>query len=227
MHISNLMERANEFDIIHNHYDFLPLTYSRLIKTPIVTTIHGFSSHKIIPVFKKYNCTSYYVSISNSDKNPELRYEATVYNGIDDKDFTYRKKPKEYLLFFGRIHPEKGTYESIQIAKATQRKLIISGLVQDHNYFKEKVEEYKLDAVFLESDSAVQSAIIPGVEHVKKVASQLARKGYEVKPILAPTVPKGSERLRFCLHSYNSEHQMAAVLNILATFATDNFKKDE
>jgi 8-amino-7-oxononanoate synthase len=95
------------------------------------------------------------------------------------------------------------------------------------NYFKEKVKEYKLDAVFLESDSAVQSAIIPGVEHVKKVASQLARKGYEVKPILAPTVPKGSERLRFCLHSYNSEHQMAAVLNILATFATDNFKKDE
>jgi glycosyltransferase involved in cell wall biosynthesis len=142
LHISNLMERANEFDIIHNHYDFLPLTYSRLIKTPIVTTIHGFSSHKIIPVFKKYNCTSYYVSISNSDRNPELRYEATVYNGIDDKDFTYRKKPKEYLLFFGRIHPEKGTYESIQIAKATQRKLIISGLVQDHNYFKEKVEPY-------------------------------------------------------------------------------------
>lgn len=142
LHISNLMERADEFDIIHNHYDFLPLTYSRLIKRPIVTTIHGFSSQKIIPVFKKYNSTSYYVSISNSDRSPELRYEATVYNGIDHQFFTYNNKPKDYLLFFGRIHPEKGTYESIQIAKESNRKLIISGLIQDEHYFKEKVEPF-------------------------------------------------------------------------------------
>src|SRR5215475_11009779 len=59
LHISNLMERASQFDIIHNNYDFLPLTYSELIKTPIITTIHGFSSPKIIPVFKKYNSTSH------------------------------------------------------------------------------------------------------------------------------------------------------------------------
>src|ERR1700710_295122 len=59
LHISNLMEKAADFDIIHNNFDFLPLTYSRLIKTPMITTIHGFSSPKIIPVYKKYNATNH------------------------------------------------------------------------------------------------------------------------------------------------------------------------
>jgi glycosyltransferase involved in cell wall biosynthesis len=142
MHISHLMERASEFDIIHNNFDFLPLTYSRLIKTPMITTIHGFSSPKIIPVYKKYNDINYYVSISNSDRSPELKYLATVYNGINEKEFTFREKHGDYLLFFGRIHQEKGTYECIKIAKIFGMKLIISGLIQDEKYFKEKVEPY-------------------------------------------------------------------------------------
>ncbi|MCD4795251.1 MAG: glycosyltransferase family 4 protein [Bacteroidales bacterium] len=142
LHISNLTEQAHKFDIIHNNYDFLPLTYSNLIKTPIVTTIHGFSSPKILPVYKKYNNSNHYVSISNSDRSPELDYIATVYNGIDIKYFTFIPHPKDYLLFFGRIHPEKGTYESIQIAKASGRKLIISGLIQDQAYFDVKVKPY-------------------------------------------------------------------------------------
>ena len=142
LHISNVMERAHEFDIIHNNFDFLPLTYSRLIDTPVVTTIHGFSSQQIIPVYKKYNSNSHYVSISNSDRSPELDYIATVYNGIDSTDFTFNEKPADYLLFFGRIHPHKGTYESIQIAKKANMKLIISGLIQDEAYFNEKVKPY-------------------------------------------------------------------------------------
>ena len=142
LHISNLMEQAHRFDIIHNHYDFLPLTYSGLIKTPMLTTIHGFSSQKIIPVYKKYNSTNHFVSISNSDRSPDLDYIATVYNGIDPTYFTFNPKPKDYLLFFGRIHPEKGTNESIQIAKQSGKKLIISGLIQDQNYFDAKVKPY-------------------------------------------------------------------------------------
>ena len=142
LHISNMMERASEFDIIHNNFDFLPLTYSRLIKTPMITTIHGFSSQQIIPVYKKYNNNNHYVSISDSDRSPELDYIATVYNGIDPKDFTFNNNPKDYLLFFGRIHPEKGTYESIQIAKKSNRRLIISGLIQDDAYFEEKVKPF-------------------------------------------------------------------------------------
>ncbi|NLN94722.1 MAG: glycosyltransferase family 4 protein [Bacteroidales bacterium] len=142
LHISNIMEHASDFDIIHNNYDFLPLTYSRLIKTPIVTTIHGFSSKKIIPVYKKYNSNTFYVSISNSDRSPELDYIATVYNGINTNDFTYNPSPEDYLLFFGRIHPEKGTLESIEIAKKSGRRLIISGLIQDQVYFEEKIKPH-------------------------------------------------------------------------------------
>jgi len=142
LHISHLMEQADEFDIIHNHFDFLPLTYSRLIKTPMLTTIHGFSSPKILPVYKKYNSDNHYVSISNSDRSPELEYTATIYNGLNTEVFTYQKTAKEYLLFFGRIHPEKGTYEAIQIAKQSGRKLIISGLIQDQEYFESKVKPF-------------------------------------------------------------------------------------
>ena len=142
LHISNLMERANEFDIIHNNFDFLPLSYSRLIKTPMITTIHGFSSPKILPVYAKYNPDNFYVSISNSDRNPALDYIATVYNGINADDFTFRSISKDYLLFFGRIHPEKGAYESIQIAKKSGKKLIISGLIQDREYFENKVKPF-------------------------------------------------------------------------------------
>ncbi len=140
MHIAHFMEMANRFDLLHNNYDFLPLTYSLLTNTPMVTTIHGFSSPKIVPVYQKYNNNNAYVSISNSDRSPLLSYAATIYNGINTEDFTFRKKPGAYLLFFGRIHPEKGTLKAIEIARKSQRKLIISGFIQDHRYFDEKIK---------------------------------------------------------------------------------------
>jgi glycosyltransferase involved in cell wall biosynthesis len=140
LHISNLMERASEFDIIHNNFDFLPLTYSGLIKTPVITTIHGFSSPKIIPVYKKYNSTGHYVSISDADRSPELDYLATVYNGLNTRDFKFNDKPGDYLLYFGRIHPDKGTAEAIEIAQKSKRKLLIAGIIQDENYFNEKIK---------------------------------------------------------------------------------------
>lgn len=142
LHIAHMMERATEFDIIHNNYDFLPLTYSRLVQTPMVTTIHGFSSPQIMPVYKQYNERNYYVSISNADRSPELEYIATVYNGIDVDDFTLKESVGEYLLYFGRIHPDKGTHEAIRIAKRANMPLIISGFIQDHKYYEEKVEPF-------------------------------------------------------------------------------------
>lgn len=164
LHISNLMEQADDFDLIHNNFDFLPLTYSRLIKTPMVTTIHGFSSPEIIPVYKKYNADNFYVSISNSDRSPELDYIATVYNGINTNDFTFNPLPKDYLLFFGRIHPEKGTYEAIQIAKKANRKLIISGLIQDEVYFENKVKPFinNSDIIFAGNSGAKKRDVLLG-----------------------------------------------------------------
>src|SRR5690625_4539519 len=143
MHISSLMEKAGEFDIIHNHFDFLPLTYSRLIETPVVTTIHGFSSPKIRPVYKQYNEAGYYISISNADRAPELHYVATIYNGLDVGKFPFKDSPLgDYLLFFGRIHPDKGTAEAIEIAQKSRKKLIIAGIIQDETYFKERIQPF-------------------------------------------------------------------------------------
>jgi glycosyltransferase involved in cell wall biosynthesis len=142
LHISEIMEQANEFDIIHNSFDFLPLTYSRLIKTPMVTTIHGFSSPKILPVYKKYNKSTYYVSISNADRSEELDYIRTVYHGIDINNFTLNKSSGNYLLYFGRIHPDKGTREAIQVAKMAKKKLVIAGIIQDKQYFDNYVQPY-------------------------------------------------------------------------------------
>lgn len=147
LHISNLMEQAADFDIIHNNFDFLPLTYTGLIKTPVITTIHGFSSQKIIPVYKKYNSRAHYVSISNADRSAELSYLATVYNGLDTKAFTFIEKPENYLLYFGRIHHDKGAAEAIEIAKKSKRKLLMAGIIQDDNYWKEKVEPYLDDQI--------------------------------------------------------------------------------
>lgn len=142
LHISHLMERADEFDIIHNHYDFLPLSYCRLISTPMLTTIHGFSSPLIIPVYKKYNAATHYVAISNANRHAELDYIATVYNGIDTNDFDFNGQPGDYLLFFGRIHPEKGTHKAIELAKRCGKKLVIAGLIQDNQYFTETIQPF-------------------------------------------------------------------------------------
>ena len=87
LHISEVFERAGEFDLIHNHFDFLPLSYSGLVDTPVVTTIHGFSSPRILPVFEKYNASSHYVSISDADRSPKLDYVATVHHGIALDEF--------------------------------------------------------------------------------------------------------------------------------------------
>jgi glycosyltransferase involved in cell wall biosynthesis len=146
LHISHLMEQADSFDIIHNHFDFLPLTYTKLIPCPMITTIHGFSSEQIIPVYKKYNAHSHYVSISNSDRHPSLKYLDTVYNGIDEMQFQSGEGDGDYLLYFGRIHPHKGAYEAIQIAMRANKKLILCGLIQDQNYFDEKVKPYLNDS---------------------------------------------------------------------------------
>jgi glycosyltransferase involved in cell wall biosynthesis len=142
LHISEVFERAAEFDLIHNHFDFLPLTYSGLVQTPVLTTIHGFSSERILAVYQKYNRRAYYVAISNADRHPKLDYAATVYHGIPLDEFTLRRRHGDYLLFFGRIHPEKGAAEAIQVARRASRRLIIAGIVQDRDYFDREVRPH-------------------------------------------------------------------------------------
>jgi len=142
LHIAEVFRRADEFDLIHNQFDFLPLTYSGFTNTPLVTTIHGFSSTSILPVYKKYNTRTHYVAISEADKSRELEYIATIHHGIDITQFTCRQDTGDYLLFFGRIHPHKGVVDAIEVARRTGLRLVIAGIVQDEAYFREQVEPH-------------------------------------------------------------------------------------
>lgn len=139
LHIAAAFERAGDFDLIHNNFDFLPLSYSRLVNTPVLTTIHGFSSPGILPVYKKYNRGTWYVSISDADRSPELDYAATIHHGIDVQLFDFDPDPEDYLLFLGRIHPDKGVKEAIEIARFSGKKLLIAGIIQDQQYYNQYV----------------------------------------------------------------------------------------
>jgi len=153
LHISELFEHAEEFDIIHNNFDFLPLTYTGFITTPVVTTIHGFSSPGILPVYRKYNRKVFYVSISDADRSPDLDYIKTIHHGIDINQFDFRAEPGNYLLFFGRIHHDKGAREAVEIARACNRELILAGIIQDNTYYHQYIEPYldKNDVVYVGS----------------------------------------------------------------------------
>ena len=90
-------------------------------------------------MYHKYKNDSYYTSISDSDRDPQLSYLATVYNGIDLSNLTFKAEPGDKLVFLGRIHPDKGTHLACETAKKSGMPLIIAGIVQDEDYFNEKV----------------------------------------------------------------------------------------
>lgn len=141
LHISSAFDRAGEFDLIHSHYDFMALTYSKLVRTPVLTTIHGFSSPAIMPVYRKYR-DGYFVSISDSDRAEGLNYLATVYNGIDLSLYPLQPSGGEDLIFLGRIHPDKGTHLAIAVAQMTGLRLVIAGIIQDQAYFRKQIEPH-------------------------------------------------------------------------------------
>jgi glycosyltransferase involved in cell wall biosynthesis len=141
LHIAELFEHAAEFDLIHSHYDFMALAYTRLVKTPVLTTVHGFSSPRIMPVYEKYR-DGYFVSISDSDRAPGLNYLATVYNGIDLALYPQRETRGEDLIFIGRIHPDKGVHLAIETARRSGRRLLIAGILQDENYFRDQIQPH-------------------------------------------------------------------------------------
>ena len=139
LHIAHCIERAGAFDLIHNQADFMPLAWSRMIDTPMLTTIHGFSSERIVPVYQRYDDRVHYVSISDADRHHALSYAATIHHGIPLDDFAFDAAGSEDLLFFGRIHPDKGAADAIRAARAAGRRLVMAGLVQDHGYHEREV----------------------------------------------------------------------------------------
>lgn len=139
LHVAHVFERAGEFDLIHNQADFVPLAFSRLVETPLVTTIHGFSSERIVPVFAQYQDRVSYVAISDADRHRDLAYAATIHHGIALEQFPFDPAGSEDLLFFGRIHPDKGAAEAIEVARRAGRRLVMAGIVQDQGYYEREV----------------------------------------------------------------------------------------
>ena len=141
LHIANAFEAAPHLDVLSNQFDFLPLTYSRLVSVPVVTTVHGFSSESILPAYRRYDDQVHYVAISDSDRHPDLSYAATIYHGIDLDAFTLAAGG-DYLLFLGRIHPDKGTHLAIDAARRAELPLVIAGIVHDEAYFRSQVQPH-------------------------------------------------------------------------------------
>ncbi|NQX11645.1 glycosyltransferase family 4 protein [Microbacteriaceae bacterium VKM Ac-2855] len=146
LHIAHVLEHAAEFDLVHSHLDWLPLAFAAQWPVPLVTTVHGFSGSAILPAYReamRHPLAANLVSISNSDRSPELRYLATVHHGIELDEFdpgpAEPASPRTDLVVFGRIHPDKGTADAIEIARRAGRRLVICGIVQDEGYFRDEV----------------------------------------------------------------------------------------
>lgn len=138
LHVSHALSRSGEFDLVHNHLDWLPLAFSQHCAAPMLTTIHGFSGRSILPAYERAD--SSYVSISDSDRSPLLSYIGTVHHGIDLAALPVSVSPSsDDLIVFGRIHPDKGTDLAIEIAARTGRRLIVCGIVQDQDFFAAEI----------------------------------------------------------------------------------------
>jgi glycosyltransferase involved in cell wall biosynthesis len=140
IHVAHALRRSGEFDLVHNHLDWLPLAFSQHCAAPMLTTVHGFSGPHILPAYRKAD--SSYVSISDSDRSPDLDYVATVYHGVDLEALPFDPAGGDDLVVFGRIHPDKGTHQAIEIARRAGRRLTVCGIVQDERYFREQVEPH-------------------------------------------------------------------------------------
>ena len=132
---------------------------------------------------------------------------------------------KNYLVNFARsfiyttgLSPHSVATILIAYQHLETEKKELEKLRKNINYFNQEKNLLGLKPMFVRSKSAIQSAIVPGNRNVKLIANQLQENGFDVKAILSPTVPEGQERLRFCLHSYNSKEEISEVLKLLSGF---------
>jgi glycosyltransferase involved in cell wall biosynthesis len=137
LHVAHVLARSDEFDLVHNHLDWLPLAFAGHWRAPLLTTVHGFSGAGILPAYARAG--SAYVSISDADRAPGLDYVATVHHGVDLAGLPFAPDGGPGLVAFGRVHPDKGTHVAVEIARRAGRRLTICGIVHDERYFAERV----------------------------------------------------------------------------------------
>ena len=214
------------------------------IVTETVFSMDGDSSNleELVELSEKYNC---YLIVDEAhtlgvfgDKGEGMMQYLNLHNRIFARIMTFGKglgchgaailgssDLKEYLVNFARsfiyttgLSPHAVAtilvaYQQLQVEKET-----IEKLRQNIILFNQQKNLLGLKPMFVRSKSAIQSAIVPGNENAKQLAQQLQDKGFDIKAILSPTVPEGQERLRFCIHSYNSEEEINQVLELLRNF---------
>lgn len=145
--------QQGEYDVLHFHHPEVALRLAHFHKNvPVVYTLHDPVYQWYKELFELYDSPNqHYISISNNQRRdaPDLNYAATVYNGIDTDDFSFSEQHEDYLLYTGRIVPEKGVKEAIQIAEATNHRLLIIGPVYPKNqgYFDQYVKPYLNDKI--------------------------------------------------------------------------------
>ena len=149
LHIANALRRAGEFDLVHNHLNWLPLSYAELISTPVVTTLHGAAMLEPLSreAFLRYRHRPY-VALSRAEMHavPELNYVGLVPNGINLGDFPFRPEPDPdpYLAFVGRASAKKGLHLAIELTRRTGWRLIIGAFIppDEREFFGRHVEPY-------------------------------------------------------------------------------------
>lgn len=211
------------------------------VVTETVFSMDGDSPNleELVELTEKYNC---YLVVDEAhtlgvfgDKGEGLTQYLQLHNRIFTRIMTFGKglgchgavvlgspELKEYLINFSRsfvyttgLSPHAVATILIAYQYLETEKESIEKLRQNIVFFNQQKNLLGLKPMFVRSKSAIQSAIIPGNENVKRIAQQLQDKGFDVKAILSPTVPEGQERLRFCIHSYNREEEISQVLEFL------------
>jgi glycosyltransferase involved in cell wall biosynthesis len=141
-----MAQRANEFDLIHCHLDWIHLPLFRRLQRPFVTTLHGRLDLPFLPSLVSQFNSAPYVSISNDQRRPlpDLNYIATIYHGLPERLFVPNLRPQSYLAFLGRLSPEKGAHIAIQVAREAGIPLRIAAKIPRHHshYFKEQIEPF-------------------------------------------------------------------------------------
>lgn len=139
--LGQVFDRAHEFDVIHSHVDIPAIPFSRLVKTPILFTMHGRLDLGWMRLLYDAYPDVNLISISNNQRRllPAWNWLGTVYNGIDVEDYTLQPRPGEYLAFLGRISPEKGIEEAIEVARLSGVPLKIAAKVdpRDQDYYQQ------------------------------------------------------------------------------------------
>lgn len=146
--LESVFQRADEFDIIHNHIGFQALAFANFVNTPVVSTLHNTLQPQAVHALYHQNPTLPYISISQYQQHlwPALNYAGTIYHGIQLAKFNpdFEQEGKNYLVFLGRLSPEKGPHHAIRIAKALNMKLILAGKVDrvDKEFFDQELAQW-------------------------------------------------------------------------------------